>query len=40
MSDLGEFEAKAVGTPLLLKCFISRLAPGRGFMLHHLHYEV
>jgi hypothetical protein len=40
MLDVGEFEAKAVGTPLPLKCFISRLAPGRGFMLHHLHYEV
>jgi hypothetical protein len=37
MLDLGEFEAKAVGTPLLIKCFISRVAPGRAFMLHHLN---
>jgi hypothetical protein len=36
MLDLDEFEAKAVDTPLLLKCFISLLAPGRGLMLPHL----
>ena len=40
MLHLGEFEAKAVGTPLVFKCFISRLAPGSGFKLHHLRYEV
>lgn len=40
MFDLGELEAKAAGTPLLFKCFINRLAPGRAFMLHHLQYEI
>jgi hypothetical protein len=36
MLSLGEFDAKAIGTPLLFKCLINRLAPGSALMLHHL----
>jgi hypothetical protein len=40
MFDLEELEATAVGTLLLFKCVINRLAPGRAFILPHLRNEI
>lgn len=40
MPSLGEFEANAICTPWPLRCLISRLAPGRALMLHHLQHII
>jgi hypothetical protein len=36
MFSLGELEARATHTPLLLKCCTNLLAPARAFILPHL----